>query len=42
MAQTGLAIIDRSVKEEMGGTVDMEKDTWIIPISKTETNPLIK
>jgi hypothetical protein len=38
MAQTGLAIIDRSVKEEMGGTVDMEKDTWIIPIPKAEIN----
>ncbi|WP_346859858.1 ADP-ribosylglycohydrolase family protein [uncultured Draconibacterium sp.] len=32
MAQTGLAVIDRSVKEEMGGTVDLEKDVWIIPI----------
>jgi len=34
MAQTGLSIIDRSVKEQMGGTVDTEKDVWIIPIDK--------
>jgi hypothetical protein len=31
MADKGLIIIDRVVKEEMGGTVDLEKNIWIIP-----------
>ena len=31
MAEKGLAIVDRVVEEEMGGTVDVEKNVWIIP-----------
>lgn len=34
MADKGLIIIDRVVKEEMGGTVDLEKNIWIIPALK--------
>ncbi|NND05549.1 MAG: ADP-ribosylglycohydrolase family protein [Saprospiraceae bacterium] len=32
MAQKGLDVIDRVVKEEIGGMVDLEKNIWIIPI----------
>jgi predicted transcriptional regulator len=32
MAQRGLLVTDRVVKEEIGGTIDEENDTWIIPI----------
>jgi hypothetical protein len=35
MAEKGLVIIDRVVKEEMGGIIDLEKNSWIIPL-KTE------
>ncbi|WP_346854279.1 ADP-ribosylglycohydrolase family protein [uncultured Draconibacterium sp.] len=38
MAQTGLTVIDRSVKEEMGGTVDLGKDVWIIPLADIKNN----
>lgn len=31
MAERGIHIIDRVVIEEMGGGVDLEKDTWLIP-----------
>ncbi len=31
MSSKGLEIIDRVVQEEMGGTVDTEQNTWIIP-----------
>jgi len=31
MASNGIAIIDRVVKEEMGGTIDVEQNAWIIP-----------
>jgi hypothetical protein len=31
MAEKGLAVIDRVVEEELGGTVDLEKDQWRIP-----------
>jgi len=31
MAQKGLEIIDRVVVEEMGGRLDLEKDSWYIP-----------
>jgi hypothetical protein len=31
MAEKGLFIIDRVVQEEMGGGVDLEADTWLIP-----------
>lgn len=32
MAEKGLLITDRVVKEEMGGTVDLDKNIWIIPL----------
>ena len=31
MADIGLKIIDRVVKEQIGGTVDLENNVWIIP-----------
>ncbi len=31
MADRGLSIIDRVVQEQMGGEVDLESNTWIIP-----------
>ncbi|MEM9674157.1 MAG: ADP-ribosylglycohydrolase family protein [Cyclobacteriaceae bacterium] len=34
MATKGLEIVDRVVQEEMGGTVDVEQNTWIIPAGK--------
>jgi hypothetical protein len=33
MAEKGLVIIDRVVTEEMGGVVDAETNTWLIPIN---------
>ena len=36
MAETGLSVIDRVVEEEMGGSVDPEKDEWHIPGAKTQ------
>lgn len=32
MAEKGLIVIDRVVKEEMGGIIDLEKNVWIIPL----------
>jgi len=32
MAKKGLVVIDRVVTEEMGGTIDQEKNLWIIPL----------
>ncbi len=32
MAEKGLIVIDRVVKEQMGGTIDLEKNVWIIPL----------
>ncbi len=32
MAEKGLIVIDRVVKEQMGGTIDLEKSMWIIPL----------
>ena len=34
MAEKGLIVIDRVVKEEIGGTVDLGKNTWIIPFKE--------
>ncbi len=31
MAERGMLIIDRVVIEEMGGGVDLEQDSWVIP-----------
>jgi hypothetical protein len=33
MAEKGLIITDRVVKEEMGGTIDLEKNMWNIPLN---------
>ncbi|MEN8125896.1 MAG: ADP-ribosylglycohydrolase family protein [Bacteroidota bacterium] len=32
MAQKGLVVTDRVIKEEIGGTIDPEKNIWIIPL----------
>ncbi|MFT6867955.1 MAG: hypothetical protein ACJA08_002802 [Cyclobacteriaceae bacterium] len=34
MAAKGLIVIDRVVTEEMGGVLDSEKNTWIIPLKQ--------
>jgi hypothetical protein len=36
MAEKGLMIIDKVVKEEMGGTVDLEKNIRIIPLTEIQ------
>ena len=36
MAEIGLIITDRVIKEEIGGTIDSEKNTWIIPLKDTK------
>jgi hypothetical protein len=33
MAQKGLIITDRVIKEEIGGTVDLDKNRWTIPLT---------
>ncbi len=35
MAQKGLSVTDRVVEEELGGTIDLEKNLWIIPLTTT-------
>ncbi len=32
MAKKGLIVIDRIIKDEIGGTIDLEKNIWIIPL----------
>lgn len=32
MATEGVEIVDRAVKEELGGEVDLDRDIWIIPL----------
>jgi hypothetical protein len=34
MAQKGITVTDRIVKEEMGGAVDLENNVWIIPLQE--------
>lgn len=34
MAKKGVTIIDKVVKEELGGTIDLEKNSWNIPLMK--------
>ena len=34
MAKNGLTIIDRVVKEELGGTIELENNNWNIPLVK--------
>ncbi len=36
MAEKGLIVTDRVVKEEMGGTIDLEKNIWIIPLKDSK------
>lgn len=36
MAEKGLIVTDRVVKEEMGGTTDLEKNIWIIPLKDSK------
>lgn len=36
MARKGLIVTDIVVKDQMGGTVDLEKNIWIIPLKETE------
>jgi hypothetical protein len=36
MAEIGVLVIDRVVKEEMRGTVNMKEDIWIIPQPKRQ------
>ena len=31
MAENGLLVVDRVVREELGGIVDLDKDQWLIP-----------
>jgi len=38
MAKKGLTITDRVVKEELGGTIDLEKNIWVIPLIKWDDN----
>lgn len=40
MASNGIAIIDRVVKEEMGGTVDSAQNTWIIPAGEFDLSQM--
>ena len=37
MAKKGIEITDRVVKEQMGGVLDLENNTWVIPIKGMET-----
>ncbi len=34
MAKTGLSIIDRVITEEIGGSIDLEKNVWNIPLTE--------
>jgi len=36
MAEKGLIVTDRVVKEEMGGIIDLEKNIWIIPLKDSK------
>lgn len=42
MAANGLKIIDRVVTEEMGGTIDLQNNVWIIPLSDLSITPAIE
>jgi hypothetical protein len=39
MAKKGVYIIDRSVQEQMGGGVDLEKNVWYIPDNRINIQP---
>ena len=34
MSKNGLTIIDRVVTEKLGGTIDAETNSWVIPVLK--------
>lgn len=34
MAEKGLSVTDKVIRDEMGGAVDEEENTWIIPLKK--------
>jgi len=36
MAQKGLIVTDRIIKEKIGGTIDLEKNIWIIPLKASK------
>ena len=36
MAQKGLIVTDRIIKDQIGGTVDLEKNIWVIPFKSSE------
>jgi len=36
MAERGVSVVDRTVQEEMGGSIDLENDQWLIPNTTTE------
>ncbi len=38
MARRGIDVVDTVVVEKMGGRVDPESDSWLIPLSKAETH----
>lgn len=40
MASQGIEIINRVVEEEMGGTVDLEKNAWIIPTGEFDLSQI--
>ena len=40
MASQGIEIIDRVVEEEIGGTVDLEQNTWIIPTEEFDLSQM--
>ena len=37
MAERGLRVIDRVIREEIQGSVDSERNVWVIPCSETKT-----
>lgn len=39
MANNGVKVVDRVVSEEMGGTIDLENNVWVIPKIKEEITP---
>ena len=39
MAEKGVYIVDRVVQEQMGGGIDLQKNTWYIPIANLSINP---
>ncbi len=39
MAEKGVFIVDRTVQEQMGGGVDLEKNVWYIPEVNIDIQP---